>query len=373
MCDFYVTRFFFLFLPRPPLDKIAVRVNNRLSSGNCHFFTCQHVFTMFSGQLPKVLTEKTTIHGSAMRMRPSVQPAVDDLSTYDDIGGRDITSVSGRRHYHNGDYGSMVAGYHHNNNGYLYNNNIPPSPSSAQQHQQPHHHHHQQHHSHQGHNQDNRLMPIYETRLPAAPVNHQIPPGSVEGFYASTAGVAHQLSPPAMRTANRKRPAVACGGQTGSASLTALPPTSIKREDSAVISTLSVPTSVDCRSGVGLLPAADGESPAAETTGVGSSSDNLATGSTQQQQHTDSEMTSSSTPMTNLSREERRRRRRATLKYRIAHASRERIRVEAFNVAFAELRKLLPTLPPDKKLSKIEILRLAICYISYLHHVLELS
>jgi len=75
----------------------------------------------------------------------------------------------------------------------------------------------------------------------------------------------------------------------------------------------------------------------------------------------------------NLSREERRRRRRATLKYRIAHASRERIRVEAFNVAFAELRKLLPTLPPDKKLSKIEILRLAICYISYLHHVLELS
>ena len=74
-----------------------------------------------------------------------------------------------------------------------------------------------------------------------------------------------------------------------------------------------------------------------------------------------------------LSREERRRRRRATQKYRIAHATRERIRVEAFNVAFAELRKLLPTLPPDKKLSKIEILRLAICYISYLHHVLDLG
>lgn len=74
-----------------------------------------------------------------------------------------------------------------------------------------------------------------------------------------------------------------------------------------------------------------------------------------------------------LSREERRRRRRATEKYRTAHATRERIRVEAFNVAFAELRKLLPTLPPDKKLSKIEILRLAICYISYLNHVLELN
>lgn len=75
----------------------------------------------------------------------------------------------------------------------------------------------------------------------------------------------------------------------------------------------------------------------------------------------------------NLSREERRRRRRATSKYRAAHATRERLRVEAFNIAFGELRKLLPTLPPDKKLSKIEILRLAICYISYLNHVLELS
>ena len=74
-----------------------------------------------------------------------------------------------------------------------------------------------------------------------------------------------------------------------------------------------------------------------------------------------------------LSREERRRRRRATHKYRTAHASRERMRVEAFNVAFADLRRLLPTLPPDKKLSKIEILRLAICYISYLNHVLDLS
>ena len=82
----------------------------------------------------------------------------------------------------------------------------------------------------------------------------------------------------------------------------------------------------------------------------------------------ESEVTSS---LCHLSREERRRRRRATQKYRMAHATRERIRVEAFNVAFAELRKLLPTLPPDKKLSKIEILRLAICYIAYLNHVLD--
>ncbi|KAJ0070268.1 hypothetical protein NL108_007599 [Boleophthalmus pectinirostris] len=75
--------------------------------------------------------------------------------------------------------------------------------------------------------------------------------------------------------------------------------------------------------------------------------------------------------MPSQSREERRRRRRATPKYRCAHASRERVRVLAFNVAFAELRKLLPILPPDKKLSKIEILRLAIRYISYLTHVLD--
>lgn len=79
----------------------------------------------------------------------------------------------------------------------------------------------------------------------------------------------------------------------------------------------------------------------------------------------------SSSSLAHLTREERRRRRRATQKYRLAHATRERIRVEAFNVAFAELRKLLPTLPPDKKLSKIEILRLAICYIAYLNHVLD--
>lgn len=79
----------------------------------------------------------------------------------------------------------------------------------------------------------------------------------------------------------------------------------------------------------------------------------------------------SSTEMSMLSREERRRRRRATQKYRAAHATRERVRVEAFNIAFSRLRELLPTLPPDKKLSKIEILRLAICYIDFLNHVID--
>ncbi|CAG9534237.1 unnamed protein product [Cercopithifilaria johnstoni] len=72
-----------------------------------------------------------------------------------------------------------------------------------------------------------------------------------------------------------------------------------------------------------------------------------------------------------LSKAERRKRRRATPKYRNLHASRERIRVESFNSAFAKLRELLPTLPLNKKLSKIEILRLSISYISYLDNLLH--
>ncbi|VDK66236.1 unnamed protein product [Onchocerca ochengi] len=72
-----------------------------------------------------------------------------------------------------------------------------------------------------------------------------------------------------------------------------------------------------------------------------------------------------------LSKAERRKRRRATPKYRNLHASRERIRVESFNSAFAKLRALLPTLPLNKKLSKIEILRLSIAYISYLNNLLH--
>lgn len=73
-----------------------------------------------------------------------------------------------------------------------------------------------------------------------------------------------------------------------------------------------------------------------------------------------------------LSKSERRKIRRSSLKYRQAHAVRERIRVESFNRAFAALRALLPVIPPDKKLSKIEILRMAACYIGYLNHILNI-
>uniref|UniRef100_A0A8C8S2Q1 BHLH domain-containing protein n=1 Tax=Pelusios castaneus TaxID=367368 RepID=A0A8C8S2Q1_9SAUR len=72
-----------------------------------------------------------------------------------------------------------------------------------------------------------------------------------------------------------------------------------------------------------------------------------------------------------LSQEEKQWRWRTTQNYHSAHATRDRSRLEAFNMAYGELRQLLPTLPPNKKLSKIEVLRLAICYISYLNHVLH--
>ena len=46
-------------------------------------------------------------------------------------------------------------------------------------------------------------------------------------------------------------------------------------------------------------------------------------------------------------------------------------RQQNVNGAFADLRRLVPTYPPDKKLSKNEILRLAIKYIRLLMAVLD--
>ena len=56
---------------------------------------------------------------------------------------------------------------------------------------------------------------------------------------------------------------------------------------------------------------------------------------------------------------------------RVFTNSRERWRQQNVNGAFAELRKLVPTHPPDKKLSKNEILRLTIRYIKLLSNVLK--
>ncbi|XP_075472384.1 T-cell acute lymphocytic leukemia protein 1 isoform X2 [Ascaphus truei] len=56
---------------------------------------------------------------------------------------------------------------------------------------------------------------------------------------------------------------------------------------------------------------------------------------------------------------------------RIFTNSRERWRQQNVNGAFSELRKLIPTHPPDKKLSKNEILRLAMKYINFLAQLLD--
>lgn len=50
--------------------------------------------------------------------------------------------------------------------------------------------------------------------------------------------------------------------------------------------------------------------------------------------------------------------------------ARERERTQSVNTAFTELRTLIPTEPVDRKLSKIETLRLASSYISHLANVL---
>lgn len=63
-------------------------------------------------------------------------------------------------------------------------------------------------------------------------------------------------------------------------------------------------------------------------------------------------------------------RRHAYMK-RLYTNSRERWRQQHVNLAFAELRKLIPTYPPERKLSKNEILRLSMKYIKFLEKVLR--
>ncbi|XP_026201537.1 T-cell acute lymphocytic leukemia protein 1 homolog [Anabas testudineus] len=55
---------------------------------------------------------------------------------------------------------------------------------------------------------------------------------------------------------------------------------------------------------------------------------------------------------------------------RVFTNSRERWRQQTVNGAFSELRRLIPTHPPDRKLSKNEILRLALRYINFLDQLL---
>lgn len=48
---------------------------------------------------------------------------------------------------------------------------------------------------------------------------------------------------------------------------------------------------------------------------------------------------------------------------------RERVRTENVNAGFDRLRKLIPTEPENRKLSKIEILRLSTSYIKHLYNL----
>ncbi|KAG8451873.1 hypothetical protein GDO86_003900 [Hymenochirus boettgeri] len=57
-------------------------------------------------------------------------------------------------------------------------------------------------------------------------------------------------------------------------------------------------------------------------------------------------------------------------KQRQAANARERDRTHSVNTAFTALRTLIPTEPADRKLSKIETLRLASSYISHLANIL---
>ncbi|XP_077455001.1 transcription factor 15 isoform X2 [Stigmatopora argus] len=61
------------------------------------------------------------------------------------------------------------------------------------------------------------------------------------------------------------------------------------------------------------------------------------------------------------------------MKQRSAANARERGRTQSVNSAFTALRTLIPTEPEDRKLSKIETLRLASSYISHLANVLLLE
>ncbi|EDO35172.1 predicted protein, partial [Nematostella vectensis] len=63
-------------------------------------------------------------------------------------------------------------------------------------------------------------------------------------------------------------------------------------------------------------------------------------------------------------------RKRASYDQPSANAIRERIRAQNLKKAYMELQKTLPNVPPDTKLPRLNILLLAIDYISHLTCVL---
>jgi hypothetical protein len=63
--------------------------------------------------------------------------------------------------------------------------------------------------------------------------------------------------------------------------------------------------------------------------------------------------------------------RKSTHSRRLSANQKERRRTQNINFAFAELRRCIPNVPQDTKLSKIRTLRLATSYIGYLQEVLQ--
>uniref|UniRef100_A0A8C4QAU5 Transcription factor 24 n=1 Tax=Eptatretus burgeri TaxID=7764 RepID=A0A8C4QAU5_EPTBU len=55
----------------------------------------------------------------------------------------------------------------------------------------------------------------------------------------------------------------------------------------------------------------------------------------------------------------------------VANAARERSRVKTLRQAFQELQRTLPAVPPDTKLSKLDVLLLASTYIAHLTRTLR--
>ena len=56
---------------------------------------------------------------------------------------------------------------------------------------------------------------------------------------------------------------------------------------------------------------------------------------------------------------------------RNAANDRERSRMRVLSKAFCRLKTMLPWVPPDTKLSKLDTLRLATCYIAHLQKILD--
>lgn len=71
------------------------------------------------------------------------------------------------------------------------------------------------------------------------------------------------------------------------------------------------------------------------------------------------------------SKKNRARANKSTCKRSPGTSNREKWRQQNVNRAFVNLRRLVPTYPPDKRLSKNEILRMAIKYIRLLESILE--